>query len=194
MKSLKQRQLNHLLNNRVITRSRQTGVVLFFALIALVAMSLAAVALIRSVDTNSLIAGNLSFKQSTMFSSDRGVEVAMNWVVTHVTALEADNTVNGYYATNAANPIALVDASGMLDGTDGQGNTISYVIQRMCSAAGPANASRCLLGEGADLNEHNNDSCKNGSGCSLSTAVVYRITARVLGAKNTLSYVQAFVY
>ena len=41
----------------------QSGVVLFIALIVLVAMSLAGVALVRSVDTNLLIAGNLAFKQ-----------------------------------------------------------------------------------------------------------------------------------
>ena len=43
---------------------KQQGVVLFIALVALVVMSLAAVALIRSVDTNTLIGGNLSFKQA----------------------------------------------------------------------------------------------------------------------------------
>lgn len=193
MKNLMCSQLGHLSNKRVMVRTRQAGVVLFFALIALVAMSLAAVALIRSVDTNSLIAGNLSFKQSTMFSSDRGVEVAMSWVVNHITALEANDSANGYYATNAGNPKALVDASGKVDGTDAQGNTISYVVQRMCSELGPPSASKCLLGEGSDPNSKEQDACKDGS-CPLSTAVVYRITARVEGAKNTLSYVQAFVY
>ena len=45
---------------------KQRGVVLFIALIALVAMSLAAVALVRSVDTATIIAGNLAFKQSEL--------------------------------------------------------------------------------------------------------------------------------
>ena len=44
----------------------QKGVVLFFALIALVAMSLAAAALVRSVDSGVLVAGNLAFKQSAI--------------------------------------------------------------------------------------------------------------------------------
>ena len=40
-----------------IRSMQQSGMVLFLALIALVVLSLAAVALIRSVDTNNLIAG-----------------------------------------------------------------------------------------------------------------------------------------
>ena len=58
----------------------EKGVVLFIALIALVVMSLAAVALIRSVDTNTLIAGNLGFKQSATVSADSGVETAITWL------------------------------------------------------------------------------------------------------------------
>ena len=53
--------------NRAHRRRRtraQQGVILFIALIVLVAMSLAGIALMRSVDTNVLIAGNLAFRQA----------------------------------------------------------------------------------------------------------------------------------
>jgi Tfp pilus assembly protein PilX len=40
----------------------QQGVVLLMALIMLVALTLAGIALVRSVDTTNLIAGNLAFK------------------------------------------------------------------------------------------------------------------------------------
>jgi len=56
--------------------SRVRGAVLFIALIVLVAMSLAGIAIMRSVDTATLIAGNLAFKQGTMHSSDNGIEQA----------------------------------------------------------------------------------------------------------------------
>ena len=46
----------------------QRGLVLFFALIALVAMSLAALALVRSVDTSTLISGNLAFRQAVSYT------------------------------------------------------------------------------------------------------------------------------
>jgi len=59
---------------------KQRGVVLFFALVSLVAIMLAAVALIRSVDTSTLIAGNLAFRQAATASGDRGTEHAMAWL------------------------------------------------------------------------------------------------------------------
>lgn len=51
-------------------RRAQQGVVLFVALIILVAMTLAGIALMRSVDTNVLIAGNLAFRQGATMAGD----------------------------------------------------------------------------------------------------------------------------
>jgi type IV pilus assembly protein PilX len=88
-------------------------------------MSLAAAALIRNVDTNTKIAGNLSFKQSALISSDRGVEAAMAWLEqtanVDVNTLNASNSAKGYYAIygdldiNATTLPALnLDNSGIL--------------------------------------------------------------------------------
>lgn len=183
---------------RYINTLNQKGVVLFFALIALVVMSLAAVALIRSVDTNSLIAGNLSFKQSSMLSADRGVETAMTWIAANAGLLNADSVANGYYATSdvAAHPDAkaLVDANGVVDiADDGQGNAISYVVQRMCSAPGASNVNNCLFGP------LTKPVCPSESlfppiPCAMQPSLIYRVTTRVVGPKNTISYIQAFVY
>ena len=63
-----------------IARARQKGAVLFIALIVLVAMSLAGIALIRSVDTTNLIAGNLAFKQGATLGGDWGAEQARTWL------------------------------------------------------------------------------------------------------------------
>ncbi|MDP3088003.1 MAG: hypothetical protein Q8M99_07490 [Methylotenera sp.] len=175
----------------------QKGVVLFFALIALVVMSLAAAGLIRSVDTNSLIAGNLSFKQSSMLSADRGVETAMDWVLNNSSQLGADKAANGYFATSIADARELVDASGVVDtADDGLGNNITYVVQRMCRTAGFATADikkHCLFGpltKPADNQGVNDPNYPTGKAASL----IYRVTARVVGPKNTVSYIQTFVY
>src|ERR687895_391378 len=56
--------------------SRQKGVVLFIALIVLVALMLASISLVRSVDTANVIAGNLAFKQASVQAADFGIEVA----------------------------------------------------------------------------------------------------------------------
>jgi Tfp pilus assembly protein PilX len=61
--------------------SRARGAVLFIALIVLVAMTLAGIAIMRLVDTATLIAGNLAFKQGTVQSSDNGVEQAFQWLL-----------------------------------------------------------------------------------------------------------------
>ena len=181
---------------------KQAGVVLFFALIALVAMSLAAVALIRSVDTNNLIAGNLAFKQSSMLSADRGTEKGVAFLRgQRIMALNTSNAVAGYFATATVDAKTLVDASGIDDtADDGQGNAIRYVIQRMCNAEGnltdTADKRRAtyLFAPGED------PACKNIPNPCTTTplppvqSLVYRITARVTGPKNTVSYIQTFVF
>lgn len=61
-------------------RSRQRGVSLLFAMITVVALSLAAVAMIRSVDTGTTILGNLSFKQDTLLAADEATRLAIKWL------------------------------------------------------------------------------------------------------------------
>src|SRR5438876_4723947 len=70
-------KLSHLGVRRAPMRiSRQRGVVLFIALIVMVAMSLAAIALMRSVDTTSAVIGNLAFRQASILPSNFAIEDA----------------------------------------------------------------------------------------------------------------------
>lgn len=192
---------------------QQHGVILFVALIALVVMSLAAVALIRSVDTNTLIAGNISTKQSAIVSADSGLETALTWLGTAgATTLEVDSSANaalGYYATQAADPTTFAwnatdsrpakDNSGNIDssGMDKSGNTIRYVIQRMCRTTGVAGSGNCLFGApvaggSSQVVKDATQACGNCT--STAQSIMYRVTARVTSSKNTVSYIQAFVY
>ena len=198
-------------SQKQLFKQKQQGVVLFFALIALVVMSLAAVALIRSVDTNSLIAGNLSFKQSSILSADRGVEDAITWLkfkqgvlTVHPLSLNTDLVADGYYATSDVAPHldakALVDASGLVDMTDTQGNAISYVVQRMCVQKGVNTDTHdkrllnCLFGPGEDTGCMEATAACIASRTAATKRLVYRITAKVVGPKNTTSYIQTFVF
>ena len=194
--------------------AKQAGVVLFIALIALIVMSLAAVALIRSVDTNTMIAGNLSFKQSALISSDSGVETALGWLKNQSVPntdpnadpkadLNADLTAQGYYATSAGDAKTLADSSNaklatgsnINAGIDGSGNTIKYIIQRMCKNTGAADTSHCLYGPaGEDTNSKSNCDLSNPCLGEPTGALLYRITTKVTGPKNTVTYSQAFVY
>lgn len=185
---------------------KQKGLVLFIALIALVVLSLAAVALIRSVDTNTMIAGNLGFKQSATMSADSGVETAITWLNANQAAAttEADQTASGYYATSAANAKTLADASalvatgaGIVAGYEAtSGNTITYVIQRMCRAAGPSNTANCMYGPPGVVKD-SNLVCDASNPCLNPTpanSLMYRVTTKVVGPRNTVSYTQAFIY
>jgi type IV pilus assembly protein PilX len=59
---------------------RQTGIVMVLALIVLVALTLASVALVRSVATSNTIAGNLAFQQAATHAADLGIEAAITWL------------------------------------------------------------------------------------------------------------------
>ena len=60
---------------------RQRGVVLFVALLVMVALALAGIALIRSTDTATTVTGNLVLKQAASLAVDRGIERAIHALV-----------------------------------------------------------------------------------------------------------------
>jgi hypothetical protein len=190
--------------------------------VALVAIMLAAVVLVRSVDTSTMIAGNLAFQQSATRSGDGGTEAAIAWLATTDAANSAKNVLTdpthafnvnnaaaGYYAS--LDPAKSLTASSgtrfvwdntdsVLLATDSSGNTVRYIIQRMCRTPAVAvKDANCLFsGAALDNNKQNiplpQEIC-NGPGCPVAGQTPQiRITSRVTGPKNTLSYVQAFVY
>lgn len=206
---------------------KQRGVVLFLTLIALLAMSLAAVALLRSVDTSAMILGNLAFKASAKTSADAGFQGASNEINAFQNAyvsppgvkIEADpahplNQTNlavnpGYYSSfnpallDAAplfyrNPGAWTDPSSVLVGTDGSGNTVRYIIQRMCRYANqPIQSADCLYG--APLGNLDSMEIKAATescnGCPKpGQSVQTRITIQSTSSTGAVSYIQGFVY
>lgn len=83
-----------------VVRARvQRGVSLLFALLALVALSLATLALVRSVDTSALLLGNLGFKQDATSAADQAARQAINWLTLNNATLNTDLPANGYYAS-----------------------------------------------------------------------------------------------
>jgi Tfp pilus assembly protein PilX len=80
-------------------RGAQRGVSLIFALITLVALMLATLALIRSVDTSALLMGNLGFKQDATSSADQATRKAIDWLTLKSASLNLDVAASGYYAS-----------------------------------------------------------------------------------------------
>lgn len=206
--------------SRTSTRSasRQGGSVLFFTLIALVAMTLATLALVRSVDTNTLISGNLAFRQAATTSGDAGIEAAIATMAATQTAnnaksvyMDATHAFNissattGYYSNadpllNLTLDATWTDAASSDAVTDSSGNTYRYIIQRMCRTANQVlSKTNCLFSGTAKDNSGKeiplaSNICE-GPGCpSAGQSPQYRVTVRVTGPKNTISYIQAVVY
>ncbi|WP_194722882.1 pilus assembly PilX family protein [Noviherbaspirillum malthae] len=207
----------------VFPRSQQ-GVVLLVALIVLVAMTLAALSLVRSIDTGNQVAGNLAFKQGATAAADGGVEAAIDWLVTKVgtPALHADVPAQGYYATsqdtlditgtsgnddyaavdwdnnncNGISAAACIKPSAAIDA--GNGNSITYIIHRLCVSSGDPNSSgnSCANFKSASSTSPKRGEIKYGDDKRFEPlpAVYYRITSRVKGPKNTVSFVETIVH
>ncbi|HEY5799723.1 MAG TPA: hypothetical protein VIT92_05855 [Burkholderiaceae bacterium] len=195
-----------------IRLARQRGVVLIITLIVLVAMTLAGLAMVRSVDTSTVIAGNMAFKQSATASGDAGVEAAITWLNTNSGNLEQDITASGYYATSQdaldlTGNKAPADTSDDLDwngagvrtlAADSVGNRVSYVIHRLCNNAGPLNGATCsteqsVRGGNSQGAARQMLTYQPGSWTAVTNRGFYRITVRVTGARSNYSFVQAVV-
>jgi type IV pilus assembly protein PilX len=178
-------------------RSSQRGVVLFIALIVLVAMTMAGLGMMRSVDTNNLIAGNLAFRNAASSAGDAAIEAARAWV-TSKTAGELEADQGGYFANwQPSFDPKTFDwlGSGALVGTDSYGNRIFYVTHRMCNeSAKSIDATDCTKVSTASVGSTKGGGSYGSSPLAGTSLVFYRITAKIEGPKFTVSYIQAFVY
>ena len=197
---------------------RQHGVVLFIALIVMVAMSLAAIALIRSVDTTNLLVGNLAFRQSSILPANLAVEHA-------AAALFADASTTGvptidpttdlpaenYYSTWQANDDARGVPKPLQTKGDwgsfglakqlvdtGTGVNIRYVIERMCVAGAnglqPSPQFCDMLPPKQNPGTTVHDCSVDPGGCpKLNPIPFYRVTIRVDGPQNSTSFLQAML-
>ena len=80
-------------------RQAQRGVTLLFALVTLVVLLLATLALVRSVDTSTILMGNIAFKQDATATADQATRQAVTYLTAHSSVLNTDDTTNGYYAS-----------------------------------------------------------------------------------------------
>jgi Tfp pilus assembly protein PilX len=193
-------------------RDRQGGLSLLIAMIVLVVMSMAAIGLIRSVDTGVLTAGNLAFRQSATHAADAGIEAARTWLINNANTLGADNGANGYFATSQSGTDLTGNATPSNTGDDLQwgganirclagqiaGNTVCYVVHRMCNAVGPLTATNCsskpgVRGGSSLGGTRQMQTYQQASWSSVTTYGYYRVTVRVAGPRNNVSFVQAFL-
>lgn len=187
----------------IASRRAQRGVILFIALIVLVAMSLAGIALMRSVDTNVMIAGNLAFRQGATLAADRAfedpAEGALAWLRNPINAplLIADQSPR-YWATMQQTNNMLTDSywsTASVELTDNlSGNRIRYVIHRMCESTGAQLNANCVRVASAAAPASTKGAVGYGQqALQGATSTYYRVTVRIDGPRNTVSYVQAML-
>ena len=200
----------------------QQGAVLLTALVMLVALMLGAASLMRLVESSNQLAGNLAFKRAATLAADNGVEAAIDWLERQSAAtLSSDAAASGYYASAtgavdasgnaAASVTAAIDwkndgCNGVarsaclttmaLPGVDSAGHSVRYLIQRLCSAGGtPAANGECALYLESEADSSSRGAIAYGSEKRLTGQpwAFYRITARAVGPRDTVSLVQVLV-
>lgn len=191
------------------TLASQRGIATLIAIIALLIMTIAVLALVRSSDTSSQIAGNFAFRrdltnQAQIAVSQAGAAFATGGLLATEAARQADNPGANYSATMLSPPTAkpsqgipsvLLASDYTFDNntnftagnfTD-NGVTLRYVIDRLCTATGPPSALTCVQGQ---------QSSDKGGTAGIQKAggsfiPVYRITIRASGPHNTQAFLQS---
>lgn len=211
------------MERRLMPPTRQRGLAMIVALLVLAAMSLAAVALVRSVNTGAQIAGNLSFRQEA---------IAMLYakLVVDPDSLNTDLAGDGYYASQPArlDPTGNArasDATRALIAWDSNycgtyptasrascshqpkasaatlstGNSAAFIVLRMCDAAGSVDVSttHCATTSASVANTCQGAiNYENEGKCPSGEGVTpyYRVVVRALGPRNTTSYTETIVH
>jgi Tfp pilus assembly protein PilX len=184
--------------------AKQSGAVLFITLVALVIMLIASVALIRSTDTNLMISGNLAFKRDVVNQVERSMPSIRakfaTGTLSSTAAKQADSVANdNYYATILpSNPQGIpsvllntltFDLAMPNNNISSGGITIRYVIDRMCLAAGEISPSNCTISKA--VSDVGGGWKQNPNKVAGPDAVLYRISLRATGPKNTEAFLQS---
>jgi hypothetical protein len=189
---------------------RERGVVLFVVLLIMVVLSMAGVSLMRSVDTSTSVSGNLALRQGTQPPVNLAVETALGALA--VINKNSDALASNYYATlqggASANGIpallqgsraamaAAYSSAGLatldLDamGYGSTGNQVRYVIERVCNANGIPTIGTC------DMSPPKMPTATTAMELDkimLGRVPFYRLTVRVDGPANTVSFAQAML-
>jgi len=128
----------------------QRGSVLLFALITLVALMLATMGLVRSVDTSAMLLGNIGFKQDATSTADRATRQAIKWLSDNRAALNIDIVPSGYYASTQEFESNGTTAKPPVDATGKQlyGSTNRQLIDwdnNTCSSADSSSYNGCTI-------------------------------------------------
>jgi hypothetical protein len=177
------------------------------AVVVLVATLIAAMALMKSVDTANAIAGSMTFRQGAMQEAERAyqdIRTNLDATFTPPTS-DNDNASQGYYAslqahTSTTRPdvpdILLNKAAGIVTMADGvTKNHVYYVVERLCPTNGAATVTTCIV-PGTAISGGTSSNLTTDPGIPFNTtgsAAAFRLTVRVDGPRNSVAYVQTIL-
>ena len=189
---------------------------LFVALIAMLLLSLAGIALMRSVDTNMGVAGNLGFRHATIAPVNEALDEAVRimFKTTAVPVKTADFPAQNYFAQiqpgeskNGVPALLQGDYNTMKVAYAGvvttpimqdsvSGTELRWIVERLCNSQATV----------AELTGHcdtlppkvsmagTDNSCVVAPCLTLPPIPVYRVTVRAdIPTTNAVSFAQAFV-
>lgn len=189
------------------------GVSLVIVLVVLVAMMLGGLSVLRSVDTSAILSGNLAFKRDGINQTGAGLSSAFTVMQTTDFRAKADDAsgcpaacasaalwkTQNYWPrmleADANGVPVILKSDSVFDATftaakptGGPGNTVRYVIERLCNDYGLVTETKCSL---AANFERGGSQPQDKPGAAA--LPLYRVTIRTDGPRNTQTYAQAIV-
>ena len=192
------------LTHRSSMPRRERGLILFVALIVLVAMTLSGLAMMRGSSTGLLIAGNLAFRQASVSVADYGGEAARAWLLQRgMAALESDASGSGYYSSQGsftefsyASHNWSSNSQTVTPAPDAA-TTVRWVVHRMCALPNSsitASGQNCVLVQTSASTGSSKGVLSSAQRTLTAQSVLYRVTTRIDGPRNTVAYTQLVIY
>jgi Tfp pilus assembly protein PilX len=187
--------------------SRQRGVVLIYSLVGMVIILVSGLALLRGMNTSMFISGNYALRRDMINEGEQGVSAAIatfsgTGALATATSRTTSLVSSNYSATTLATdnngiPTALLSDSTFAtygstsnDITPESGVFVRYIIDRICvSGTTTPSIANCSAYKGTQQTGGN----LNGGGAGNGYTSVYRITVRVTGPKNSMTFLQTTV-
>jgi type IV pilus assembly protein PilX len=201
-------------------RSGQRGVVMIVTLVVLVVLLVGAVALLRSSDSTSTLAGQVGFRRDMKNQAERAISMAINAMqeggaLDSPAERQASNVKANYSAAqletdpatgvptlllgsdktfkDAGYTVAISDAAAAGANAE-SGITVRYLIDRLCPSAGAIDESSCsrtsLMRQ---YNGQDSNAHMASSSFRATQHTLYRISVRVDGPRGTQAFFQSAV-
>jgi Tfp pilus assembly protein PilX len=177
----------------------ERGVVLFFSMIAIIALALAGIALDRAVAVDATVGANMAARMHATLLASEAIEraVATLFEAGTITDRSIDDIAHNYFAARQSGEDARGVPSGLrvvggypddavvINAADR--HRLRYLIERLCLAAGPATMDNCTLSP---------TSAPSAGGPGVPEpprTPSYRVTVRVDGPAGAAVFVQAML-